>query len=157
MPKKKETEASYQALRFQSEPLLPSYDFHVYGIWADATVKKMEAQWLIDHPVHQGLVYKVKPNDPHEVLCGTGAHTNIYPLELKGVHNSSQAVLLDFGSTWLQVQYLTHMPIQLYCKDIWQNLVCKIPKNASDWKLGLGIEFDNYVLACVSKELLFQF
>jgi hypothetical protein len=32
----------------------------------------MEAQWLLDHPVCQGLVYKVKPlNDPHEVLHGS--------------------------------------------------------------------------------------
>ena len=113
MPEKKETEASYQALKFLLEPLLPSYDFHVRGIWADATVKETEAQWPPDHPVHQGLVYKVGPNDPHEVLRGTGgARTNIYPvlsnlpvdkLELKGVHNSSRAVLLDFGSAWLQV------------------------------------------------------
>jgi hypothetical protein len=113
MPERKETEASYQALRSQLEPLLPSHDFHVRGIWADATVKEMEAQWPLDHPVHQGLVYKVKPNDPHEVLRGTcGAHTNIYPvfsnlpldkLELKGVHNSSRALLADFGSAWLQV------------------------------------------------------
>jgi len=94
--------------------LLPFHDFHIHEIWADATLEETEAQWLLDHPVCQGLVYKVKPlNDPHEVLHGNhGAHTSIYPvfsnlpldkLKLKGVHNSSQALLLDFGSAWLQV------------------------------------------------------
>jgi hypothetical protein len=114
MPERKETEASYQAVNSQLEPLLPSHDFHVCEIWADATLKETEAHWPLDHPVCLGLVYEVKPlNDRHAVLCGSsGAHTNIYPiftnlplgkLELKGVHNSSQALLLDFGSAWLRV------------------------------------------------------
>jgi hypothetical protein len=128
MPELKESEASYQALDSQLKPLLSSHDFHVRGIWADATVEEMEAQWPLDHPVHQGLVYKVELNDPHEVLRGNGgARTNIYPvfsnlsldkLELKGVHNSSRALLLDFGSAWLQVCLTLKFFIMTHLKTI---------------------------------------
>jgi hypothetical protein len=78
-----------------------------------------------------------------------------------------------------QVQYLTHTSIQLYSKDTWCISVCKIPKNVNissswpyvlpffhcthctplqhcEWKLELGIEFENFVLAFVSKELSFS-
>ena len=113
MPERKETEASFQSIKFLLEPLLLVHDFHVCGIWADATKKEMKANWPPDHPVHQGLVYKVGPDDPHQVLRGTGTRTNVYPvfpnlqlnqLELKAVHNSSRALLVDFNSAWLLVR-----------------------------------------------------
>ena len=49
---RKETEVSCQTLYSPIELLLPFHDFLVYRILADATVKEMEAQWPLDHPMH---------------------------------------------------------------------------------------------------------
>jgi hypothetical protein len=124
MPEVKEQSASYEAIKHNLEPRLNAKeDFHVRGIWADATILESEAQWPVGHPVRQGHIYKLGPNDPHEVLRGSSpkARTNISPtfpadathakldhsqldqLELKAVHNSSRAIVIDFGVAWLRV------------------------------------------------------
>jgi hypothetical protein len=115
MPELLEQQASYEGIKHALLPLLPEHDFHVRAIWADATQTEAEAQWPSDHPVRAGLVYKVELHDPHRVLRGGSpkAHTDIYPnsllehLELKGVHNSSRALLIDFGKAWLRVRHPT--------------------------------------------------
>jgi hypothetical protein len=86
-------------------------------------ILESEAQWPVGHPVRQGHIYKLGPNDPHAVLRGSSpkARTNISPtfpadathakldhsqldqLELKAVHNSSRAIVIDFGVAWLRV------------------------------------------------------
>ena len=100
MPEVKEQSASYEAIKHNLEPRLNAKeDFHVRGIWADATILESEAQWPVGHPVRQGQIYKLGPNDPHEVLD----HSQLDQLELKAVHNSSRAIVIDFGVAWLRV------------------------------------------------------
>lgn len=110
-----ETEAHFRGLKHILEHLLPTHDWHVKGIWADATEAEEKAAWPKDHPVLRKCVYKLQPNDPdtkkNNILPSFKAdaeHCSSYTLpleslELQGIHNSSRAVILDFGIAWLKV------------------------------------------------------
>jgi hypothetical protein len=116
MPENWETKAHFEALKHTLEPILPLHDWHIRGIWADATKQEEGANWPADHPVRKGLVYKTQPSDPHEVYRGSkptcilpklknsdGTQLELQTLKLQGLHNSSRALLIDFGEAWLQV------------------------------------------------------
>ena len=121
MPELLEGKSHFESLRHILEALLPNHDWRIKGIWADATDKEQQANRPMDHPARQGYVYKLGPNDPQDVFRGGGKPTSIRPtfppddthpnsytlpletLELKDIHYSSRALLLNFGEAWLQV------------------------------------------------------
>ncbi|KIM90111.1 hypothetical protein PILCRDRAFT_84268 [Piloderma croceum F 1598] len=145
----------------------------VLGLWADATaLQEAEGNWPDNHPAAKGLVYQLGPKDPHEVLR---CHKNIRPvfsaddthpngpyalpldaLELKGLHYTSSALLFDFGQAWLEVNFLLHTSTQLFSKEVWVNSICKMEKSSRPFKVAMAIEFDDHVLAFLSKDLIFQ-
>lgn len=124
MPELLEGKSHFESLQHILEALLPNHVWRIKGIWADATDEE-RTNWPIDHPARQGYVYKLGPNDPQGVFRGGGNPTSISPtflpdethpnsytlpletLELKDIHYSSRALLLNFGEAWLQV-FLDH-------------------------------------------------
>jgi hypothetical protein len=103
-----EKKAHYEGLSHLLEEHLGTTDFHIRGLWADATDDESMANWPASHPVTKGLVYKLGPGDPCEVIR---SRQNIRPtftadleeLEWKNLHYTSQGLLLDFGGAWLEV------------------------------------------------------
>ena len=85
------------------------------------------------------LQFKITPKNPHLPL--------LHGLQLLGVQTTSQAIILNFGTTWLQVHfqfasvpdfdfmlqlsYLTHTLVQIYKKEEWIVSVKIVPKQVS--------------------------
>jgi len=165
-----EKKAHFEGVRHLLEPLLSSHNWHIKGIWVDATEEEAKAAWPSHHPALDHLVYMIGPDDPHQVLRGSNkAQTNLLPkfqpddahvaayslplqdLELKELHYTSEALLIDFGPAWLQVgaklleSYISRgsnqehrsnsslTSVQLYSKQIWQDSVCKMNTSVSIW------------------------
>ncbi|KIM81652.1 hypothetical protein PILCRDRAFT_8682 [Piloderma croceum F 1598] len=63
---------------------------------------------------------------------------------------------MDFGNAFLQIQYLTHTSVQLYSRSQWENSVCKVDKEMRGFKVGMALEFKDYIIAFPTIDMVFQ-
>ncbi|KZV95160.1 hypothetical protein EXIGLDRAFT_821424 [Exidia glandulosa HHB12029] len=77
-------------------------------------------------------------------------------LALVNVHLSAKSLVFNFGSCFLEMAYLTHTSLQLYRRDIWEERVLDLPATMShhSFKIIMAIEFPEYVLAFLTKDLV---
>jgi hypothetical protein len=55
-----------------------------------------------------------------------------------------------------QVQLLKHTVTQVFHKSDWDEAICMVNKVERGFKVGIAFEFDNYVLAFLTLDLLIQ-
>ncbi|KAK7690564.1 hypothetical protein QCA50_005662 [Cerrena zonata] len=85
-----------------------------------------------------------------------GDPPSIQELQLGDISHTSHTLILELGKLRLQVQYLTHTSVQWFRKELWDKAVCQIDQETRGYKVGLAIEFDSFVLAFLSYDLVFQ-
>ncbi|KAF8954583.1 hypothetical protein BDZ97DRAFT_1631033, partial [Flammula alnicola] len=61
-------------------------------------------------------------------------------LTLQGHHSAARAIILDFGTYFLKVAYLTHTSVQFYKRVVWEDSILK----DRGFHVGLALEFDDY-------------
>ncbi|KAF8835226.1 hypothetical protein BDN67DRAFT_1015720 [Paxillus ammoniavirescens] len=84
---------------------------------------------------------------PVSTLCLQGPKT---------VQASNHAIILNFGTLHLSIAFLTHTSIQLYPKDVWVKSVVSVHKELRKFYIGLAFEFEDFVLAFVTLDIMFQ-
>ncbi|KAK7036928.1 hypothetical protein R3P38DRAFT_3480764 [Favolaschia claudopus] len=153
----------------------------VKNLWADATIAEST-----DHPEGSraalGHVYPLESTCT--ALRGSSdAQTPLYPppfatklddpkdppipiikrgLTLVEVETHPRNVILRFKDNvskdcWCQVQLLKHTVAQAFSKKDWDEAVCKVNRADRGFKVGLAFEFEDYVLAFLTLDLLIQF
>ncbi|KAH6903246.1 hypothetical protein BKA70DRAFT_1433758 [Coprinopsis sp. MPI-PUGE-AT-0042] len=75
---------------------------------------------------------------------------------LRDVHRNGRALFFDFGSIYLKMAFLTHMSVQFYSKKMWEKSVRVVPRQTRGFKVGLALEFEDFVLAFNTIDLVFQ-
>ncbi|KIM37962.1 hypothetical protein M413DRAFT_30608 [Hebeloma cylindrosporum] len=110
-----------------------------------------------------GLVQRLGPTCNFQRGCNSG-QPDFYPamfrstarnpnppsiqnLELNTLAGPSSSILLS---------YLTHTSIQIYKLSLWETSVMKVPKKVQKFKVGLALEFEDYIIAFISNDLMFQ-
>ncbi|KAK7057079.1 hypothetical protein R3P38DRAFT_3544272 [Favolaschia claudopus] len=152
----------------------------VKNLWADATIAEST-----DHPEGSraalGHVYPLESTCT--ALRGSSdAQTPLYPppfatklddpkdppipiikrgLTLVEVETHPRNVILRFKDNvskdcWCQVQLLKHTVAQAFSKKDWDEAVCKVNRADRGFKVGLAFEFEDYVLAFLTLDLLIQ-
>ncbi|KAF6765343.1 hypothetical protein DFP72DRAFT_201838 [Ephemerocybe angulata] len=138
----------------------------VQAIWADFTAKESAAA-----EIPHGMVQKLTPGT--RIRRGTHrrqtpvlaaelqdvpdnlSRIEITDLEIKDVHHSVRALIVDLGPLWLRLAYLTHTAVQVYRKDRWEELLV-VPSTLRKFSIGLAFECEDFVLAFASMDKLFQ-
>ncbi|KAH9948432.1 hypothetical protein B0H21DRAFT_821093 [Amylocystis lapponica] len=142
------------------------------NLWVDAT-KSERPRTPPGSPARSGKVYTLTACSPIKRGC-TGAQTGVWPpmwrkfpsdreeptsittLELHGIEYTYRALILNLGALWLQVQYLTHTSVQWYSITQWKESICNVDLKTRGFKIGLALEFEDYVLAFPTLDLVFQ-
>ncbi|KIM36355.1 hypothetical protein M413DRAFT_14026 [Hebeloma cylindrosporum] len=141
--------------------------FQVIGIHADAS-KPEEKRYNANN----GHVLQLSP-DCTMVRGTCGSQTPLWPREfartaenleplpittltLQGAHSANRAIILDFGTFFLKVAYLTHTSIQFYSRKVWTESILGITKRDRGFHVGLALEFKDYFIAFLSNDLVFQ-
>ncbi|KAF8198851.1 hypothetical protein K438DRAFT_1823834 [Mycena galopus ATCC 62051] len=119
-----------------------------------------------------GLVYDLKPTS--SVKRGSNHNqTHVFPpqlrvtpqnpdpasistLVLEDIMYTNRALILNFGSLFLMLQYLTHTSVQFYPRDRWDNSICNVSKTVRKFSIGMALVFPEHVLAFPSIDLVFQ-
>ncbi|KAF4586208.1 hypothetical protein EYR38_010482 [Pleurotus pulmonarius] len=150
-----------------SSPLL------LKAMYADATLD--EQRKSNDPLVKMGLPYPLAPDS--KVKRGPRLAQNpIYPpiscsvqdaaFQLKDVVFNPRSVLLLLESSssdpavagmwWMQVQLLTHTIAQVYTLSQWRDSISKIDKDIRGFKVGMALDFGDYVLSFLTIDLVFR-
>ncbi|RXW15256.1 hypothetical protein EST38_g10596 [Candolleomyces aberdarensis] len=164
----REAQASYhvarEALRqFSQSPR------RILGLWADLT--------KAEETTYNGEDGLVKPLNCNSMMLrgGSGRQTplvaaeflctpeNLIPqkftvMALVSVFFSVRALLIDLGTHWLELAYLTHTSVQVYTRERWDGLL-RVPKSTLQirkFHVGLALETRDFTLAFVSMDKLFQ-
>ncbi|KAJ7927920.1 hypothetical protein B0H13DRAFT_1598279 [Mycena leptocephala] len=77
-------------------------------------------------------------------------------LVLSGVQSTHRALILNFSTLFLMVQYLTHTSVQWYTRARWEDAIMLVSKHVRKFHIGMAIVFADYVLTFVTLDLLFQ-
>ncbi|KAJ8521068.1 hypothetical protein ONZ45_g2221 [Pleurotus djamor] len=148
--------------------------FRLTNMYVDATEKEAK-KFKRDSLPRRGLPYpldatsKVARGPPH-------SQTKVFPpfkcslldshLTLSGVHFHPRNLILEFlskcedeevrGTWWMQVQLLTHTVVQVYTASEWHDRIAKVAKEERGFRVGMALDFGEYVLAFVTLDLLFK-
>ncbi|KAF8072162.1 hypothetical protein FPV67DRAFT_1779227 [Lyophyllum atratum] len=138
------------------------------ALWADGS--KTEA--ANSSNASDGHVYRLDATC--DVIRGTsGAQTSLWPptwkktrknpnppsintLSLKDITMTGRAVILDLGKLFLKFSYLTHTSVQIYPRNVWYTSVCGIDKSERGFRVGLALEFGDFIIAFVTIDMVFQ-
>ncbi|KAJ3551827.1 hypothetical protein NM688_g4485 [Phlebia brevispora] len=141
-------------------------DWNLRNIWVDGTDKELlqapEGSRLAD-----GQVYILSRDSEIKRGCGGGQspicpsssvwpYPNFQGLTLQGISYTYRALILDLRPLWLQVQYLTHTSVQLFSSAQWYDSVTQVNRETRGFKIGLALEFGDFVLAFVTMDQLLQ-
>ncbi|KAH9913161.1 uncharacterized protein B0H18DRAFT_1126520 [Fomitopsis serialis] len=148
-------------------------DWHLIALYCDATKDEPKDP---SSPWARGLVGKL--NATSKAKRGNTSHqTPLWPpflaanappagfkledLVLAEVHYTSRSIVLNFGHCWFQLQYLTHTSIQTYHRQHWEVLketsyIGKGETAMRSFRIGLAMEFEDFVIAFVSHDQVFQ-
>ncbi|KZV82306.1 hypothetical protein EXIGLDRAFT_702734 [Exidia glandulosa HHB12029] len=145
----------------------------VLGLWADHT--KSERQELsrlgpLPERISKNQAVQVQPPEPDEAGPKLWARGNmndrgsVWPLDIKSLHElellnvhlSAKSLVFNFKECYLEMAYLTHTSLQLYRRDVWEERVVDLPatKSHRGFKIIMAIEFPEYVLAFLTKDLV---
>ncbi|KZT19217.1 hypothetical protein NEOLEDRAFT_1078383 [Neolentinus lepideus HHB14362 ss-1] len=149
-------------------------DLQVHALWADAGSKDKIASESCER-ANEGLVFTLGASC--KIMRGTESHqTSLFPpmwntmqaeevgkaistLRLEGpesVSCSGRMLTFDFGALIFTLAPLTHTSIQFYPKEVWQQSVIPVNKKLRKYHVGLAFEFEKFVMAFLSYDLLFQ-
>ncbi|KAJ3518388.1 hypothetical protein NM688_g9444 [Phlebia brevispora] len=81
---------------------------------------------------------------------------SITTLRLQSIDFTGRTLVLDLGPLWFKLQYLTHTSVQMYRKSMWFDSICKVNQMDRGFKIGMAFEFDEFILAFPSEDMVFQ-
>ncbi|KAH6894015.1 hypothetical protein BKA70DRAFT_1232556 [Coprinopsis sp. MPI-PUGE-AT-0042] len=164
----RESIASYKTVQWGLE-LYKGSPRNVQGFWSDMTDDEEEPFDAAD-----GLVRELDGSE-WEVLRGSqGGQSALLPpqllysidgerpeiaftdLEIIGSSFHERALLLDLGALKLKLAWLTHTSVQFYSREQWDNTIRTVAKRDRKFRIGLAIETQDFILAFVSLDQLFQ-
>ncbi|KAK7002032.1 hypothetical protein R3P38DRAFT_3609030 [Favolaschia claudopus] len=176
MPETRETAASGKVAKSGFDAAQQAgADLTVQAIVADASASEAEAE---DAPerAQTGLAYQLEPTST--VVRGSESHqTPIYPevmahsvnnyppvpypptlknLVLSEVHATHRGLILNFTTLYFMILYLTHTSVQWYTRARWETGIMSVTKQVRKFRVGMALIFQEYVLAFVTIDLLFQ-
>ncbi|KAJ7183593.1 hypothetical protein C8R46DRAFT_843602, partial [Mycena filopes] len=77
-------------------------------------------------------------------------------LALIGISYTHRALILNLGPLFLMIQWLTHTSVQLYSRDVYESTVQLVNKTVRKFRVGMALVFEDYVIAFLSSDLVFQ-
>ncbi|KAJ3506414.1 hypothetical protein NLJ89_g6883 [Agrocybe chaxingu] len=122
-------------------------DGHVFLLKSDTTVKRGSRKRQTPLFPQQLAVTAEQPNPPS---------ISSMNLVLQEVASTSRAIVLNFGELSLKLAYLTHTSVQIYPKEVWNTSVLNVSKKNRGFHVGLALEFEEYVLAFPTNDMMFQ-
>ncbi|KAI0310869.1 hypothetical protein OF83DRAFT_1287889 [Amylostereum chailletii] len=172
MPETREAAISGMLVKEAFESTRLHTSWKILNLLADATVNEMK-RFRADSRFRRLLVDRIPSNSTFK--RGSKNGTWLYPpmlspgrrpgikkatfslqdLELRGVHITNRGIELDLGPLWCQVQLLTHMSPQVYPRKLWESFM-EVPHNVRKFHVGIAFECEEYILAFLSRDLVFQ-
>lgn len=154
-----------------------NWDLKVLKLWADLTDEESAKHQSDGNVVcltpsskfkrgNQGHQYPLYP--PQLKALSSSPILPVEGLELKNVTPTPRAVILDLGLLSLRVAYLTHTSVQIYSRKAWDEVITKTPvpgaggqkRKSTDkikrGRIGLALEFEKYIIAFVTQDLVFE-
>ncbi|KAF8907003.1 hypothetical protein CPB84DRAFT_1769209 [Gymnopilus junonius] len=129
---------------------------HVYEFDSSSTVKRGGAVKEDKKTPVFPEKYATEPGKPPVPISS-------YGLCLVQVKTGPRAIILEFKedkgkgtSYWCQIQLFTHTNAQIFTLDEWTNGICKVDRKTRGFKVGFAFQFEKYVLAFLSLDLLVQ-
>ncbi|KAH7921563.1 hypothetical protein BV22DRAFT_721541 [Leucogyrophana mollusca] len=158
MPEYRESLIAGETIRhfLSSQPL---GSLAVLNLWIDPTDKEVKKAPKTSC-ASRGYVYIM--DDASKVKRGQlNSQKQVYPsafansglpisqcgLCLVDVEFSARNVILNLDRQWLQIQLFTHTCAQIYTRVDWEQGICCVDNWKRGFKIGLAIEFQDYVLA----------
>ncbi|KAJ7752153.1 hypothetical protein B0H16DRAFT_1251698, partial [Mycena metata] len=145
--------------------------FNLEAIVVDATKREARAAGA---PVaaKQGLVYELdsrstikkgqkdNQSDVYPPALRTTASNpdppSLNTLTLEAISYTNRALILNFGTLFFMLQYLTHTSVQFYPQHVWERSIRNVSKEVRKFSIGMAFVFQDYVLAFPTLDLLFQ-
>ncbi|KAF8137907.1 hypothetical protein K438DRAFT_1947086 [Mycena galopus ATCC 62051] len=174
MPESREATASHMILDDSLSTVIKADGFlPLEGIEIDATDKEAK-RFPKGHPAQSGLPYRIDSSSA--VKRGTNKSQGfVYPeiwrttgkqkqgskgcltdLILHGISYTNRALILDLGSLFLMIQWLTHTWVQLYPRSDYESTVKIVNKKVRKFRVGMALVFTDYVIGFLSSDLVFQ-
>ncbi|KAF8054957.1 hypothetical protein FPV67DRAFT_1459652 [Lyophyllum atratum] len=161
MPEYREVLAHFFTLQELFQFHQDTSSWYVIALWADASEK--EATRLKHIPaVKEGHVYQLSAKTT-AVRGSRYVQTSLWPdmwrktssnrnpppiqsLQLQGLSTTNRAIILDLG--------LLHL--KFYKSSVWHDSIRKVDKTSRVFRVVLALEFEDFVLAFLSRDLLSQ-
>ncbi|KAL1942048.1 hypothetical protein VTO73DRAFT_6578 [Trametes versicolor] len=147
-------------------------------LWVDPTTREQTHAPGLSR-AHAGLVYPLTPDENlwrgHKTLNSNRDNQSgfaIYPAWLPRDFARSafvltrspfnpRAIVLEFHNPQgeclcVEIRLRLHVSAQVFTKSEWENSICKVPRNIRGFKVAVAFDLDDYVLAFLSHDLLFQ-
>ncbi|KAJ7663721.1 hypothetical protein DFH06DRAFT_1041932 [Mycena polygramma] len=105
---------------------------------------------------HQAPVYPQFLIPPSDSYPPTPYPPTLKSLVLCGVQSTHRALILNLGTSFLMIQFLTHTSVQWYPRERWESGVMSVSKDVRKFHVGMALVFADFVLAFVTIDLLFQ-
>ncbi|THH12990.1 hypothetical protein EW146_g7184 [Bondarzewia mesenterica] len=167
MPEIRECYASANYLRHLFLVHKNTSDFRLRQLYYDATDKEQKrakkisriSQGLVDELPAKSLNIKRGCKDAQTPLWPTtksGPLPDLQLLELRDIHRTCRTGIFDFGIIWLQMQYLLHTSVQFYIRNDWEISISNVSKKDRNFRVGLALGFEDFVIAFLSRDLLVQ-
>ncbi|KAJ7716284.1 hypothetical protein B0H16DRAFT_1701414 [Mycena metata] len=145
--------------------------FNLEAIVVDSTKREARAAGA-PAAAKQGLVYELdscstikrgqkdNQSDVYPPALRTTASNpdppSVNTLTLEAISYTNRALILNFGTLFFMLQYLTHTSVQFYPRHVWERSIRNVSKEVRKFSIGVAFVFHDYVLAFPTLDLLFQ-